>query len=73
MDFRKATDLLMDGMTRGAIAEALGCSEATVRQARLDEGAKASRKPPGGWEPVLKRLAEKKAAQLLRLAAQISA
>ena len=37
MDFKKATEELMAGMTRGEIADALGVSEATVRQARLDE------------------------------------
>jgi len=73
MDFKKATDLLMSGMTRAELAEALGCSEAAVRQAKLAEAAKAYRRPPPGWEAVLKRLAEKRAAQLLKLAAQLSA
>ena len=51
MDFKKATEELMAGMTRGEIADALGVSEASVRQARLDDAAKAHRNPPEGWEP----------------------
>ena len=47
MDFKKATEELMAGMTREQIAEALGVSEATVRQARLEAGTKAHRNPPG--------------------------
>jgi len=68
MDFKKATEELMAGMTRGQIAEALGCSEATVRQARLDPSANAHRSPPEGWEAVLARVARKQAERLQRLA-----
>ena len=68
MDFKKATDGLMAGMTRGEIADALGCSEATVRQARLEPEAKAHRKPPEGWERIVRKLAEQKAQYFKRLA-----
>lgn len=71
MDFKKATDELMTGMTRGEIAAALGCSEATVRQARLDESANARRNPPKGWEAVVERLAEQKAGRLAKLAEKL--
>jgi len=73
MDFKKATDELMAGMTRAEIAEALGKSEATIRQARLDEGANARRSPPPGWEAVLAKLAKQRAAQLQRLADRLGA
>jgi predicted transcriptional regulator len=73
MDFKKATDELMAGMTRGEIADALGCSEATVRQARLDESANAHRNPPPGWEARAARLAAKRADQLRRLAERLEA
>jgi transposase len=73
MDFKKATEELMAGMTREQIAEALGVSEATVRQARLETTAKAHRNPPGGWEPKLAREARKRAASLARLAERLQA
>ena len=72
MDFKKATEELMAGMTRGEIAEALGVSEATVRQARLDEGAKARRSPPGGWEAKVAKLAKQRAERLSKLADRLS-
>jgi len=68
MDFKKATDGLMAGMTRSEIAKALGCSEATVRQARLGEDAIARRTAPQGWEPKVSAMAEREANRLLRLA-----
>jgi len=72
MDFKKATEELMDGMTREQIAEALGVSEATVRQARLDESAKAHRNPPGGWEAKVAKLAKQRADRLASLAERLS-
>ena len=73
MDFEKATEELMTGMTRKQIADALGCSEATVRQARLEASAKAHRNPPGGWEAKVAKLAKQKAERLTRLAEQLGA
>jgi len=73
MDFKKATEELMEGMTREQIAVVLGVSEATVRQARLDEAAKAHRNPPGGWETKLAREARKRAERLSRLAERLGA
>jgi orotate phosphoribosyltransferase-like protein len=71
MDFKKATDELMAGMTRGQIADALGVSEATVRQARLDDAAKAHRNPPEGWEVKVAKLARERASRLTRLAERL--
>jgi predicted transcriptional regulator len=73
MNFKEATEKLMAGMTRGEIADALGVSEATVRQARLDESAKAHRSPPGGWEVKVARLARQRAERLVRLAERLTA
>ncbi len=39
------------------MAEALGVSPHSIRQARLQEGAPGYRKPPEGWQTVLARLA----------------
>jgi len=72
MDFKRATEELMAGMTRGEIAEALGVSEATVRQARLDESANAHRNPPEGWEAKVAKLAKQRADRLARLAERLS-
>ncbi len=72
MDFKKATEELMAGMTRGEIADALGVSEATVRQARLVETANAHRNPPAGWEAKVAKLARQRADRLARLADKLS-
>ena len=72
-DFRKATDELFAVISHEELAHALGCSVATIRQARLDESAKASRKPPVGWEKVVGKLAEKQGAHFKKLAGKIRA
>jgi hypothetical protein len=68
MDFAKATDELMKGLTRQEIAKGLGCSLSSVRQAKLGEGNAARRSPPQGWETRAAAMAEKEANRLLRLA-----
>jgi hypothetical protein len=68
MDFKKATDELMAGLTRADIAKALGKGADLIRQARLDPAANAHRTPPQGWEGPLAALAEKEGNRLLRLA-----
>jgi hypothetical protein len=70
-NFRKATDELFAVISHDELAKALGCSVATIRQARLDEAAKAHRSPPDGWEKVVARLADGKAGALGRLAAKL--
>jgi len=70
MDFKKATDELLAGISHEELAEALGVSVATVRQARLTESAKAHRSPPEGWERVVHRMAKERARRLERLAAR---
>jgi hypothetical protein len=66
--FRKITDQLLAGITHGELAEALGVSVATVRQARLAEGAAAHRRPPEGWEAIVGRLARQRAEHFRKLA-----
>lgn len=68
IDFRKATDELFGGISHQDLADALGLSVATVRQARLDEGAKARRTPPDGWEAKVAKLARARGTALVRLA-----
>ena len=70
-DFRKATDELFSVISHQEVADALGCSVATIRQARLDEGAKAHRRPPEGWEKVVARMAEGRGLAFARLSARL--
>ena len=67
-DFRKATDGLLAGISHAELATALKVSVPTVRQARLDESAKAHRNAPEGWESVVANLAIREANRLQRLA-----
>jgi hypothetical protein len=66
--FREATDELFSGVDTETLAKALGCSVALINQARLREGAKARRAPPEGWEQAVSKIADQKAAKLMRLA-----
>ena len=72
VDFRKATDELFNGISHQDLADALGLSVATIRQARLDENAKARRSPPEGWQAVVAKLARKRGAALSALAERLS-
>ena len=65
--FKKATDELLWTFSHSELAAALGVSIATVRQARLDQGARAHRKAPEEWESVVARLAKERGTRLLRL------
>jgi len=67
-DFRDATDELFAGVSHDRLAEAMGVSVATVRQARLDPAAKAHRNAPEGWRDAVAGLAEMEGYRLLRLA-----
>ena len=73
MNFRKATDDLLAGVSHEELAKALGVSVATVRQARLANDAKAHRSPPEGWESVILRMAKQRADHYKRLVARLGA
>lgn len=60
MDFREATDKLFDGVQQADLAEALGVSIASIRQARLSPNAKAYREAPKNWRYAVIRLSEKR-------------
>lgn len=68
MNFKRATDLLFDGVSHPDLAKAMDVSVASIRQARLDETAKAHRSPPAGWEKAVATLAEARAERLAALA-----
>ena len=59
MDFKKATDRLFTRIDHSDLAEALGVSVPSIRQAQLNPEAKAHRTPPTKWEPSVIRLAER--------------
>jgi hypothetical protein len=73
INFRKATDDLFDVVTHEELASALGCSIATVRQARRSEGTASYRSPPKGWETVVAKVAEQKIEKLKRLVSKLRA
>ena len=58
MEFREATDQLLNRISHEQLAETLGVSVAAVRQARLAPGANARRTPPKDWRYAVIRLAE---------------
>jgi hypothetical protein len=67
MDFKEATDGLFDRISHEQLAEALGVSVASIRQARLPETAKAYRQPPPAWQHGVIRLAERRIMHYRRL------
>jgi len=71
MNFKEATDGLFDRISHEQLAESLGISVASIRQARLTPTAKAYREPPKGWENAVIRLAENQTLRLRRLIASI--
>jgi hypothetical protein len=68
MNFKKATDALLESVTLEDLASALGASVQAVRQARAQEGAPGYRRPPAGWEAAAAKLARRQAAKFHRLA-----
>jgi hypothetical protein len=67
MDFREATDSLCAKLDHADLANALGVSVQTVRQARLASQSEARRAPPREWEHAIIRLAEKQVWHYRRL------
>jgi hypothetical protein len=67
MDFRTAANILGEQITSADMAEALGVSPHSVRQARLQDGAPGFRKPPEGWTQVFVRLAKDRCSELKAL------
>lgn len=71
MNFKEATDGLFDRIDHAELAEALGVSVASIRQARLDPKANAHREPPPNWQKAVIRLAEQQIQHFQRLATTI--
>lgn len=64
MNFRQATDVLLEAITLEDLANAMGVSVQAVRQARAAEGSKAHRSAPPDWEGAVIKLAEARAKAL---------
>jgi hypothetical protein len=73
MDFKKVTDELFKSISHDELADAVGVSVASIRQARLDGDAKAHRSPPPGWEKAVLKLAETRARHFERLVDRLRA
>ncbi len=71
MNFRRATDELLATVTLQDVANELGISLQSVRQARSSEASTAFRPPPEGWENAVQRLAETRGSKLLRLSERL--
>jgi hypothetical protein len=71
MDFREAVERLTDRPTRHGIAEAMGFSHHTVRQALLPDTSAAARSAPRGWRDAVARLARQESVRLAALAHEI--
>jgi hypothetical protein len=67
MNFKEATDGLLSRIDHAKLAEALGVSIASIRQARLSPSAKAHREAPSGWKSVIVKLAKRQANQYQKL------
>ena len=67
MDFKSATDQLIQAVSLDSLAEALGVSVPTVKQARLSDVKSIRRAPTDDWRPVVIRLAEKQVRHYQKL------
>jgi len=60
MNFKQATDALLESVTLEDLAERMGVSVQALRQARVAEGSKAHRSPPVGWEAAIRQMAARR-------------
>jgi hypothetical protein len=72
MNFKQATDALLVSVTLEDLAEAMGVSVQSLRQARTSENSTAHRSAPNGWEAAVVRVAERKISHYRRLIERLS-
>ena len=72
MDFKKATDDLLTSLSAADLAKEIGCSEQSVKQARMKEGTANRRAPPPEWESAALRLARRQIAHFTKLAEKLA-
>jgi len=68
LNFKEATDLLIQKVTVADIAEACGSHVNSVERARLSPDTRHYREPPPGWIAAVARLARHRGRQLIALA-----
>jgi hypothetical protein len=72
VDFKTASDRATGAcITLADIADAAGVPHQSLRRARVDPTSASYRRPPEGWEKAIAKLAEARAAELARLAAEL--
>lgn len=67
MDYKEATDRLLERITTADLAGELGVSQNAIARARLDPTTRDFRPPPAGWQVAVARLAGERALRLLKL------
>ena len=67
MDYKMATDHLLERITTADLASELGVSQNAIARARLDPATRDFRPPPTGWQAAVARLAGEHASRLLQL------
>jgi hypothetical protein len=72
MNFRQVTDALLKAVTLEDLADAIGVSVQTIRQARAAEGTSAHRSPPPKWEAGAALLARKAAIRYRKIAQSVA-
>lgn len=72
MNFKQATDALLESVTLEDLAERMGVSIQTIRQARASQSTASHRPPPKGWELAIEQLAQRGATRLSRLAERLA-
>lgn len=73
VDFREATGCLKDAPRDRNLAEALGVTVQSIRQARLSPDKRGHRPPPNHWRKVIAELARQRAEELRSLADRLEA
>ena len=71
MNFKQATDALLEAITLDDLAALLGISVQSVRQARAAKDSSAHRPPPVGWEAAVRKLAIRKQEYFKKLAENV--
>ena len=72
MDYKEATDRLLEQITTADLASELGISQDTIARTRLDPATPDFRPPPSGWQAAVARLAGERASRLLRLKTELT-
>jgi hypothetical protein len=71
LNFKEATDLLIQKVTVADIAEACGSHVNSVERARLSPDTRHYREPPPGWAAAVAGLARHRGQELIALAERL--